>query len=316
VASYSGPRPDRRVATSPWTRPPEQPGHYRLTARLSDMVHGWLDGKSGIPMLPEGRIAILDEASGSSAESDATRPGDSLAESGAVTESGAVGESGEPVDAIPQMEAEQPAEAGQPAQAVHWAPAEPWTPRMEVLVRFSRECIEGERIRLADDLFVLMRRAAESRHSVEELTEQIKAHEQALDQARERLDDTDLAKRRLAERDAQSRPDGLVSDRRQAAWDRRLSAAEERYQTTTAQLAQAKQALRLNESLVRERTAVARSAARRHHELALRRVATYLQQLVRTHRRGPELNALLMNYRVGTDLPEWVRDATDEKSGS
>ena len=52
------------VAASPWTRPPEQPAPYRLPARLSDMLHGWLDGK-GIPELPNGltsAVSMADES--------------------------------------------------------------------------------------------------------------------------------------------------------------------------------------------------------------------------------------------------------------
>ena len=118
----------------------------------------------------------------------------------------------------------------------------------------------------------------------------------------------ELGKRRLAEQDAGSRPDTLVSARRRAAWDRRLSTAEEQHQSATAKLARAAHGFRLHEDLIRERAEVARAAARRHHDFALRRVATYLQQLVRKHPRGAELNEWLTDYRVGPDLPEWARE--------
>ena len=272
MASYSGPRPAESPATSVWTRPPERPSPYRFTARMSDMAHGWRDGKRGIPLVSDAVAAVT-----------------TVAETATEAEA-------EAVDAE--------------------APPEPWTPRMEVLLRLSRERIEGERIRLADDLSVLMQRAAESRHLAEALTERSRAHGQALERAQKPPEDTDLAKRRLAEQDTQRRPDGLVIDRRQAAWELRLRSAQEQHQATAAQLARATQALRYHEDLIAERTTVAACAARRHHELALRRVATYLQQLVRTHRRGPELNALLMQHRVGPDLPTWVSNATEEASDS
>ncbi|MGH3277505.1 MAG: hypothetical protein ACRDNZ_24670 [Streptosporangiaceae bacterium] len=281
MARKSEPQQDVRTAGSPWTRPPESPSPYRLAARLSDMLHGWLDGRRGIPGLPEDRIAEVDmrpeEPAGTDVAPAAPRAAPDLR-----------------TPRIPEL----------------------WTPRMEVLVRQARERTEGERIKLADDLAVLMRKAAHSRQTTEGLAEQLTACKQALNQAREPLTDIDLARRRLAEQDARSRPDELVSDRRHAAWERQRSAAEQRYQTAVAQHAEARQTLLVNESLIRERTAVARSAGRRHYELALRRIATYLQQLVRKHRRGPELNALLLRYRVGPDLPEWVLNATEETSGS
>ena len=67
----------------------------------------------------------------------------------------------------------------------------------------------------------------------------------------------------------------------------------------------------LRRDLIRDRAAVARAAAKRHSELAHRRIATYLQQLVRTHRQGADLNMLLVTHPVGPDLPEWVTSAHD-----
>jgi hypothetical protein len=249
------------------------------------MAHGWLDGRRGIPLLLEAPVAHLDAAGLADTEGKADTERAADTERPAETERG-TGEHGDP-----------------------------WTPRMEALLRQSRERIEEECIRLADDMSVLAARVIEAASRVEDLTGRAQAQEQALGTAREPLGDTELGQRRTAERDPQRRPDDLVHARRLAAWGRRLSEAEERRHSAVAELARATQALRIGEELVRERAVVARSAARRHHELALRRVATYLQQLVRTHRRGPELNARFMNYRVGPDLPDWVRDDTQEGSG-
>lgn len=52
MTSQSRRRASRPAVPSPWTRPPEQPARYRLSARLSDMIHGWLDGRHGLPLLP------------------------------------------------------------------------------------------------------------------------------------------------------------------------------------------------------------------------------------------------------------------------
>jgi hypothetical protein len=270
------------VATSsPWTRPPEPSTRYRLPARLSDMLHGWADGRRGIPLLHDVQTHSADAASAPDTEVGTAQPGDHQAES------------------------------GQPAQL-----PEPWTPRMEVLLRRSRELTEGERIGFADDWSLLRRRSGEYQKSADALQEQVTALRQQLDKARLELSDKELRKRRLAEQNEQSRPEALVNDRRQAAWQRQLAAAEERYQSANARLAEARQALMLQEDLIRERAAVARAAARRHREFALRRVATYLQQLVRSHRRGAELNDWLMVYRVMPDLPAWAQEPSPGESGA
>ena len=95
--------------------------------------------------------------------------------------------------------------------------------------------------------------------------------------------------------------------RRQVAWARRLAKAEQAVNTATAQLADATREAELRSELSRNRTALAQAAAHRHHEFYLRRTATYLQQLVRTHERGRDLNMLLMRHQVGPELPEWTR---------
>jgi hypothetical protein len=279
MTSQAGPGPGQSVVASPWTRPPEQPAPYRLPARLSDMLHGWLDGKRGIPEVPNGRTSAASMAAASDSETGDPKLSDS------------------PDIAKPQIR-----------------PPTLWTPRIEVLIRRSRELIEEERIRFADDWSELKRRSIEYQLSLDPLKEQVTALEERLNQARVQPSNAELGKRRLAEQDAGSRPETLVSARRQAAWDRRLSTVEEQHQSATAKLARAACTFRLHEDLIRERAEVARAAARRHHEFALRRVATYLQQLVRKHPRGAELNEWLMGYRVGPDLPEWARESAEAES--
>ena len=267
------------VTSSSWTRPPEQPAPYRLAARLSDMLHGWLDGKRAIPQLPNGWVSAANRAQAPDTETRRTELSDS------------------------------PAAAEQPTR-----PPTLWTPRIEVLVRQSRELIEEERIRFAEDWYVLKQRSSQYQLWLDPLKEQVTALEEKLNQARTRPSSAELGRRRLAEQDAGTRPDALVSARRQSAWDRKLRAAEEQHQSATAKLAEATYGFRLHEGFIRERAEVARAAARRHHELALRRVATYLQQLIRKHPRGAELNELLIDYRVGPDLPEWAKDSAEAES--
>lgn len=247
------------AASSPWTRPPEQPARYRLPARLSDMIHGWLDGRHGIPLLPP----------------DPLPPGP-----------------------------EEPAGASVDTPA-------PRTNRMEILTRQASELIEGEKIRCGEDSAVLKQEAMRFLMIRDAMTGEAAVTEQKLGQAQSPLSDQQRDARRLAEHDTQQRPAGLVQLRRQTAWERQLAAAEHRHQAVIARLAEANREARLREELIRDRGAAARAAARRHHELALRRIATYLQQLVRTHPQGAELNRLLVDQPAGPDLPRWTREPSD-----
>lgn len=271
--------------TPSWTRPPEQPAPYRLSARVSDMMHGWLDGKRGIPRLPAGDAPVAEPRPAADIGSEVALPGE-------VAPSG-----------------DAPGRTEPPAQ-----PDTMWTPRIEVLVRQSRELVEDERIRFADDWSLLKRRSVRYEQSLDPLQAAVTALAENLNAARTRLSSADLGKRRLAEQDTGKRPDTLVNARRQSAWERRLRAAEEQHQAATARLAEASHGFRLYEDLIRERAEVARAAARRHHELALRRVATYLQQLMRSHPGGAELNEWFSAYRVGPDLPEWAKDSVRTES--
>jgi len=207
-----------------------------------------------------------------------------------------------------------------PDPAAESGPATRWpivrTSRMEILSRQALELIEGEEIRLRDELAVLKREYARFLALRDALADEVAVLEEKLKEARSRLSEQELEDRRLAERHVQDRPVGLVRARRQTGWERRLGTAEQQYQSATARLADAKHEAQLREELIRDRGAVARAAARRHYELALRRTATYQQQLVRTHRRGPELNRLLLDHLVGPDLPAWARDPAADESGT
>lgn len=262
-----------QVAAS-WTRSPEKAARYRLPTRATDMMHGWLDGKRGIPRVPADGMDTARPAIVSAAEGDAP-PDDSSAPTAGLFE---------------HMTA--------------------WTPRIEVLLRRSRELIEGERIRFADDWSILVRRSVGYRQSLAPLEAEVTALAGKLGSAQARPTSEDLSRRRLAEQDPTERPESLVNARRMTDWERQLRAAEQEHQSATARLAAATHAFRLQENLIRERAEVARAAARRHHELHLRRVATYLQQLLRSHPRGAELNDWLTAYRAGPDLPEWAKEST------
>src|SRR5271166_1963733 len=149
VLEQAGPGPGQSGAASPWTRPPEQPAPYRLPARLSDMLHGWLDGRRGIPELPNGRTSAVSMAAAPDTETDDPKLSDS------------------PDVAKPQIR-----------------PPTPWTPRIGVLVRRSRELIEEERIRFADDWSELKRRSIGHQLLLDPLKEQVTALEERLNQAR------------------------------------------------------------------------------------------------------------------------------------
>ncbi len=252
----------RLTDAAAWTRPPVEPARYRLSARLSDMIHGWLDGRRSLPPLPTDRE--------------------------------------QPAGYEPHDGADLPALC---------------TPRMEVLSREAAQLIEGERIRCGEECALLKREAARFLGVRDSLTAEVAVTAEKLTQARTPLAAEERAARRLAERDEQSRPAGLVHARRQTGWERRLTGAEQRHQSVTGRLAEATRGAQLREALIRDREAAARAAARRHHELGMRRIATYLQQLTRTHPHGADLSRLLMHTPVGPDLPEWTREPMADQLG-
>src|SRR5205814_8435156 len=94
--------------------------------------------------------------------------------------------------------------------------------------------------------------------------------------------------------------------RRIAEHARRAEAAEAAYLAAVTRLGEVEQSVTSLRDELRRRDAVTRARTRRIYEHAWRRVATYWQQLVRTHEHGRELNARLRP--VGPELPEWARE--------
>ena len=280
-----------------WTRPPEKPTRYRLPTRLSDMAHGWLDGKRGLPHLPE--------------HATPSQPGKPAPTAGEapVPPFGAHAAPAVPDVQAPLAARESPPGAGEPPTTTVPATQPSWlqTPRMLALWGQALEMIAAEeeaRIRDCSAYLSQLRRFQKARDIA------ATRHEQALAElalARCPLTESELLARRLAEQNKQDRPESLVRARRQIAWERRLANAVQEVNTSTAQLADATREAELRSELHRNRTALARAAAHRHYEFYLRRTATYLQQLVRTHERGRDLNMLLMRHQVGPQLPEWTR---------
>lgn len=285
-----------------WTRPPERPTRYRLHVRLPDMAHGWLDGKCGLPRLPELPTAEVMPRNGTLAVGAGEIP-DPLprpeAEPGPAVQLA--------LAAPPVASAGAPVAAATPLAAAAAPPAWLRTPRMQMLCVRALELIMAEEAACIADCAVYKSELSRFRSAQD-------AHEAAyqdakamLERAQRPLSEPELSMRRLAEHDTSERPDSLVRARRQAEWERRLAAATHLTQAAAAQVAEATREAQLREELIADRIAVARAAALRHHEFHLRRIATYLQQLMRSHKQGADLNMLLMRYPVGPDLPEWTR---------
>ena len=261
-----------------WIRPPEQPTRYGAFARLSDMAHGWLDGKRGIPRLPE--IKPVNEISVSVPESYA-----------------------KPLPA--------PAAESESGTRPDWL-----TPRMNVLSKRALEQIRDEQIAYRRDCAEWKGQLLTFRGLQDAAAEEVATAKEMLQQAQRPLTEQEREVRRLAEQDPRTRPDDFVRARRESGWERRLRATEQAYRAATAKLTEATRQAQLREEFIRDRFAVAQAAARRCQELAMRRIATYQQQLVRTHRQGADLNLLLMTHPVGPELPGWVREPNRDGHGT
>jgi hypothetical protein len=209
----------------------------------------------------------------------------------------------------------QPTVAARPAAvaAMVAAPSSPtWlrTSRMQILCARALELISAEEQACIADCAVYKSEISRFRSARDAFDASFQEAKAGLERAQRPLSEPDLSKRRLAEDGAGKRPDSLVRARRQKEWDRRLAAVSEASQLAIARLAEATREAELREELIRDRIAVARAAALRHHEFHLRRIATYLQQLMRTHKQGADLNMLLMRYPVGPDLPDWIKETS------
>lgn len=172
----------------------------------------------------------------------------------------------------------------------------------------AHELMDGELILLNQYKAEMAQRFAETLQSRAALADQLTVTRENRKQAARPPSEEELKVRRLAERDQARRPEGLIRARRHSGWQRRLLAAEQRERELAERKAQADHAALLRDELISYREAAARAAARRHYEFALRRIATYQQQLIRSHDRGSELNQLLIEHPVGPDLPDWTKD--------
>jgi hypothetical protein len=179
---------------------------------------------------------------------------------------------------------------------------------MEVLSKLAGERIEAEKARLIADRAALEEERARFLAVRDALSGELPLAEAKLQQASRPLTEQQCEERRLAEHDSRARPITLVRARRHSAWERRLGAAEQERKSVLARLSEAERQANLREELIRDRTELAQADARRQYELALRRIATYVQQLVRTHRHGTELNRLLLSHPAGPELPRWITD--------
>ncbi|NUP20269.1 MAG: hypothetical protein HOZ81_30115 [Streptomyces sp.] len=180
------------------------------------------------------------------------------------------------------------------------------TPKLEYLRHLAREQIDHELSsclmrtgRLAGELA-----AAEERHRTAE--HEARRSRLVWEEAREPPPEEDLKERRLAELSREDRPDSLVRARRMADHARRLAAAETDWTGAEERLAAAVHVMEELRRQIAYEESGSRARARRIHEFISRRAATYLQQLVRTHRRGPDLNAHLQ--LLGPELPAWARE--------
>ena len=281
-----------------WTRPPQAPTRYSLRTRLADMAHGWVDGRRGLPSLPE--IPPARSVNGAASQT----PNGHFDVARLEPFQDRVAESDRPA---------APAAAPATAPADRAAAMPPgWlqTPRMQVLCSRALELISAEEQACIRDCAAYKRELAEFRSTRDAVDEESLLARARLASTQRLPENAELAARRLAERDAHDRPDAFVRKRRRTEWERRVATASRDSQSVARRLAEATRDAELREELIQDRIAVARAAAHCHHEFHMRRIATYLQQLVRTHKRGDELNMLIMRYPVGPDLPDWTRAPT------
>lgn len=250
------------------------------------MAHGWLDGRRNLPDLP--RVTVEPDA-GSPAEAPDSPP---------ALLSAPVAEYAPPEPTRPTA----PARPTAPTGRLSWL----LSPRINVLSAWALEQIRAEEMAYLDDCAVWKEELSRFLAARDAAAEELATAKERLEVAQRPLTDSERKARRLAEQKVAGRPENFVAGRRQNEWDRRLREAERVYQAVITRHADATRQVQLREEMIRDRLAVAGAAAGRHHEFAMRRIATYQQQLVRRHRRGADLNLLLMSHPVGPDLPAWI----------
>jgi hypothetical protein len=270
-----------------------------MSERLADMACGYLDGRKGIPefsepaepkgSLPPYRPDGADDDPDSESMARAAGPWPP----GTGTDPPAkLGSAPEPI---------------MPLQRIR-------TPRIDAIIREANELIETERCQVIEERVLLRQQLTQHQITLDSSAKELLTTTARLEEAQVGLTSQQLEQRRLAETDQGSRPVGLVMARRRTAWDGRRASAEDRHQAVTTRATQAEHEARLCRDLIADREETARAAARRHHELAHRRIATYLQQLVRSHPQGRKLNGSLIEFRVGPELPEWAREPSTFRS--
>lgn len=175
------------------------------------------------------------------------------------------------------------------------------TPRLEVLRRRAAEQTTREKTTYLAARDPLYREAEALIPTVDEWRHRVAEAAARLDRARVAPAEEDLKERRTGETD---RPDTLVRQRRLAEHARRLADAEAAHEQARSRLtAHLRRQAELSETLQHHDRAF-RARERRVNEHAGRRVATYWQQLVRSHDDGPGLNSQLRP--IGPDLPGWT----------
>ncbi|WP_188191201.1 hypothetical protein [Nonomuraea sp. SYSU D8015] len=178
------------------------------------------------------------------------------------------------------------------------------TPKLEYLRHLAHDQIDQERSACLSRTGRLRGELAGAEERRQAAEREVRIARQAWEEARQPVPEEDLKERRLAESLRNGRPDSLVRARRLADRRRSLAAAEIEWAKAEERLAAAVQAVEtLRQEIAREE-ADGRARARRVHEFVSRRAAAYLQQLVRTHPRGPDLNSRL--ELLGPDLPAWA----------
>jgi hypothetical protein len=183
------------------------------------------------------------------------------------------------------------------------------TAQLEVLGRRCRDQINAELMRW-NHLAGAAQSPAELALELPKLQDDWLALDQERLAARQPPDELALKERRSAERD---RPDAVVRARRLADHQRRLRAVENAYADAWRAYDDAHRRFTRATELHRRLHVEAAARARRIHEYTWRRIATYWQQLVRSHKNGPQLNEMLRP--VGPDLPSWARDDDDGGDG-
>ncbi|MDH2430328.1 hypothetical protein [Sphaerisporangium sp. TRM90804] len=304
--------------TVPWTAPPPDPTPYLLRERIGDMYAGWVDGRNGVPMLPppapspKGATTV---ASGGGKGAALPEPWELLpADRADAVLAGPPEPSRKPRWWHRRPSAPGPREeAGEYERyaAVWEATSEETlsTPRIEAIKSQTLAEIADEERRLEESVAVLRKMVARAREDRDVMPRAIDLAEREVDAAWTPPTPQSLTCRRTAEQNTARRPDELIRLRRTGDHRRRVRKAENAYLERSRELAHAIRSEEMLNEIIAHRTAVARAAAHRLHQHGNRRIATYLQQLVRKHKRGPELNLVLLRHPVGPSLPAWVTES-------